>query len=80
MTRIELLEHHGLDAPRAERPRGRGAEQAGPDDRDLDLLHAATIAGAGRPGRADRGWCPGCRQTGCGDPGPSRPCGRVLKG
>jgi len=54
MARVELLERHGLDAPGAERPRGRGAKQPGPDDRDIDLLHAATIAGAARRGRTDR--------------------------
>jgi len=39
VAQIELLEHHGRDAPRAERPRGRRAKEAGPDDRDLHPLH-----------------------------------------
>ena len=39
MAGTELLKQHRRNAPRTERPRGRGAEQAGPHDRDLDPLH-----------------------------------------
>ena len=51
MAQIELLEHHGRDAPRAERPRGRRAKEAGPDDRDLHPLHGGddSPAAAGVP-------------------------------
>ena len=43
MAQIELLEHHGLDAPRPERARGRGAEQAGADHRDVGDRRAREI-------------------------------------
>ena len=39
VAQIELLEHHGRDAPGAERPRGRRAQEAGPDDCDVHPLH-----------------------------------------
>ena len=49
MVQSELLEQHRPHAPRGQHPRRRRAQQPGSHDRDVYLLHAATIAGRPAP-------------------------------